>query len=105
MENLSQAFQIILIVLWVLASMQVILYLREKVHVFKLIQTRFWVKTAVEAAEMLYAGAEDESRKKAYAVGFLSGNGLALDFESVDALIDSAIWNLNRKSVNYDEGK
>ena len=54
---------------------------------------------------MLYAGAEDESRKKAYAVGFLSGKGLALDFESVDALIDSAIWNLNRKSVHYDEGK
>ena len=105
MENLSQAFQIILIVLWVLASMQVILYLREKVHVLKLIQTRFWVKTAVEAAEMLYAGTEDESKKKAYAAGFLSGKSLAQDFESVDALIDSAILNLNQKSVHYDESK
>ena len=53
-----------------------------------------WVTVAVEAAEQLYVGSGRGAEKKAYVVQFLQEKGFTLDPDSLDKLIEAAVFNL-----------
>ena len=55
---------------------------------------KIWVTVAVEAAEQLYTGSGRGAEKKAYVVEFLNSKGFKIDAETLDKLIEAAVFNL-----------
>jgi len=54
-----------------------------------------WIKIGVAAAEQLYAGQGRGEEKKAYVLKFLADNGYSVDLESINAMIEAAVQQLN----------
>lgn len=68
-------------------------WLRERYGNEKLAKAQFWVQTAVEAAEKLYgAGKGDE--KLAYAEEFLASKNIKLDMDTLLAMVNAEIKNM-----------
>ena len=74
----------------------VIPLLRQKVEAGKLERIEKWVKTAVEAAEMIYKGSGLGDQKKAYVLKFLAEKGYTMDIDSIDSMIEAAVHELNQ---------
>lgn len=72
----------------------VIPWLKSKLTAEKLEKIKLWVQIAVEAAEQLYTGSGRGAEKKAYVVDFLNSKGYTLDPDSLDKLIEAAVFNL-----------
>lgn len=72
----------------------VIPLLKAKISTEKMEKIKMWVNIAVEAAEQLYTGSGRGAVKKAYVVEFLSAKGYTLDPDSLDNLIEAAVFNL-----------
>ena len=53
-----------------------------------------WVKIAVEAAEQIYTGSGRGAEKKAYVLEWLTGHGITVDADKLDALIEAAVYAL-----------
>lgn len=56
-----------------------------------------WVKIAVEAAEQIYKQSGMGKVKKEYVENFLASKGIYYDKDEIDALIESAVFNLNEE--------
>lgn len=72
----------------------VIPWLKGKIDADKLEEIELWVTVAVEAAEQLYTGSGRGEEKKAYVVEFLNSKGFKIDAETLDKLIEAAVFNL-----------
>lgn len=72
----------------------VIPWLKGKIDADKLEEIELWVTVAVEAAEQLYTGSGRGAEKKAYVVEFLNSKGFKIDAETLDKLIEAAVFNL-----------
>ena len=70
----------------------VIPWIRSKTTAAQFEKIKMWVTVAVEAAEQLYTGRGAE--KKAYVVEFLNSKGFKIDAETLDKLIEAAVFNL-----------
>lgn len=72
----------------------VIPLVKAKISKEKLEKIKMWVNIAVEAAEQIYAGSGRGAAKKEYVVEFLNAKGYTLDPDSLDNLIEAAVFNL-----------
>lgn len=72
----------------------VIPLIKAKIGKEKMDKVQMWVNIAVEAAEQIYAGNGRGAAKKAYVVEFLNSKGYKLDPDSLDKLIEAAVFNL-----------
>lgn len=72
----------------------VIPWIRSKTTAAQFEKIKMWVTVAVEAAEQLYVGSGRGAEKKAYVVQFLQEKGFTLDPDSLDKLIEAAVFNL-----------
>ena len=72
----------------------VIPWLKQKISAEKLAQYSEWVTIAVQAAEQIYAGSGRGAEKKAYVLEFLKSKGFTLDMDSIDKLIEAAVYDL-----------
>lgn len=61
----------------------------------------FWVKIAVEAAEMVFKGTGLGAAKKQYVKEFLEEHGFKLDEKELDLAIESAVFEM--KNAIKDE--
>ena len=77
-----------------LLSAFVIPWIRSKIDASQFAKVKMWVTVAVEAAEQLYNGSGRGAEKKAYVVDFLAKKGFKLDPDSLDALIEAAVFDL-----------
>jgi hypothetical protein len=55
----------------------------------------FWVRVAVQAAEMIYAEKGQGKLKKEYVVEFLTSRGINITLQELDVLIEAAVKELN----------
>jgi len=55
----------------------------------------FWVKIAVQAAEMIYAEKGQGKLKKQYVLEFLTSKGINITSAELDMLVESAVKELN----------
>ena len=62
-----------------------------------------WVKIAVAAAEQVYTGSGRGVEKKAHVISFLNSKGITFDAESVDAMIESAVYELTHGFIEIGE--
>ena len=72
----------------------VIPWIRSKTTAAQFEKIKMWVTVAVKAAEQLYKGSGRGEEKKAYVVQFLQEKGFTLDPDSLDKLIEAAVFNL-----------
>lgn len=70
-------------------------YIKSKSTVEQQQSINGWIKIAVSAAEQLYAGSGRGEEEKTYVLNFLADKGFKLDAESLDAMIEAAVFELN----------
>ena len=81
----------------------VIPFIRSKTTVAQQQQINSWVKIAVAAAEQIYIGSGRGTEKKAHVLNFLNSKGVTLDVESVDAMIEAAVYELTHGIIEIGE--
>lgn len=74
----------------------VIHYIRSKTTAQQQAEINAWVKIAVSAAEQIYKGSGRGEEKKAYVIQWLREHGITVDEAKLDALIESAVYELNQ---------
>ena len=79
----------------VIITAVVIPYIKSKTTTQQQAQINAWVKIAVAAAEQIYKGSGRGEEKKEYVINWLEERGFTLDEDEVDALIESAVYELN----------
>lgn len=94
MIDLTPIMEAIIALVVAVITAFVIPWLKGKIDADKLEQIKLWVTVAVEAAEQLYNGTGRGEEKKAYVVKFLQEKGFTLDQDSLDKLIEAAVFNL-----------
>ena len=72
-------------------------WIKGKVEAQKLEKIMDWVTIAVSAAEQIYNESGMGEKKKQYVLDFLEDKGLTVDINSVDAMIEAAVYGLKEK--------
>lgn len=70
-------------------------YIRTKTTVSQQYEIDNWIKIAVQAAEQIYQGTGYGKAKKAYVLEWLKEHGVTVDDAKLDAMIESAVYELN----------
>ena len=70
-------------------------WIKSKIDAAKLAQIVEWVGIAVRAAEQIYNESGMGEKKKQYVLDFLASKGFTLDPNSINAMIEAAVKNLN----------
>ena len=70
-------------------------WIKSKIYAAKLAQIIEWVGIAVRAAEQIYNESGMGEKKKQYVLDFLADKGFTLDPNSINAMIEAAVKNLN----------
>lgn len=94
MIDLTPIMEAIIALVVAVITAFVIPWLKGKIDADKLEKIKLWVTVAVEAAEQLYVGTGRGEEKKAYVVQFLQEKGFTIDPDSLDKLIEAAVFNL-----------
>lgn len=94
MIDLTPIMEAIIALVVAVITAFVIPWLKGKIDADKLEQIKLWVTVAVEAAEQLYNGTGRGEEKKAHVVKFLQEKGFTIDPDSLDKLIEAAVFNL-----------
>ena len=68
---------------------------KKKIDAAKLAQIVEWVGIAVRAAEQIYNESGMGEKKKQYVLDFLASKGFTLDPDSINAMIEAAVKDLN----------
>ena len=70
-------------------------WIKSKIDAAKLAQIVEWVGIAVRAAEQIYNESGMGEKKKQYVLDFLASKGFTLDPDSINAMIEAAVKDLN----------
>ena len=79
----------------VLISSLLIPWIKSKTTQAQQDDLKQWVKIGVAAAEQVFVGQGRGAEKKEWVLAFLAKHKLTVDMEAIDALIESAVWELN----------
>jgi type II secretory pathway pseudopilin PulG len=103
MFDITVIIEAVIALIGVIITAIVIPYIRSKTTVAQQQQINNWVKIAVAAAEQIYLGTGRGTEKKAHVIAFLNSKGVTLDVESVDAMIESAVYELTHGLIDVGE--
>ena len=92
--DLNAIIEAVIMLIAAIFSAVLIPWIRSKTSAAQFEKIKMWVNVAVEAAEQLYAGSGRGAEKKAYVVEFLNGKGFKIDADSLDKLIEAAVFDL-----------
>lgn len=96
MVNITPIINAVIALIAALVSAFLIPWLKNKVAADKLTQYKEWVTIAVKAAEQIYTGTGRGEEKKKYVVEFLQAKGFSIDFNSIDNMIEAAVYELSQ---------
>lgn len=87
-------------------------WIRTKISNEKLKEIQKWTSVGVKAAEMIYTESGMGDAKKKYVRKFLESKGYKLDIDTVDALIEATVRDMQQEAFEtvalpgaYDEGE
>lgn len=81
----------------------VVPYIKSRTTTNQQQQINAWVRIAVTAAEQIYAGSGRGEEKKAYVIDWLRKHGVTVDESKLDALIEAAVFELNKGLLTIGE--
>lgn len=73
-------------------------WIRTQISSEKLEQVKKWTSVGVKAAEMIYRESGMGEAKKKYVQEFLAGKGYNLDVDTVDALIEATVRQMQQEA-------
>lgn len=74
-------------------------YIRSRTNATQQAEISALVKVAVTAAEQIYIGSGKGAEKNAYVLAWLQANGVVVDGDRLDALVESAVYALKNGEV------
>ena len=89
----------------VVITVIVIPYIKSKTTVEQQQEISAWVKIAVSAAEQIYKGIGRGEEKKEYVLNWLAEKGIKIDANELDAMIESAVYELSNPKAKKLEDK
>ena len=97
MIDITSIVNAVIALLAAVVSTFLVPWIKEKVEAQKLEKIMDWVTIAVSAAEQIYNESGMGEKKKQYVLDFLEDKGLTVDINSVDAMIEAAVYGLKEK--------
>jgi hypothetical protein len=94
MFDITTIIEAAIALIGVIITAIVIPFIKSKTTVTQQQQINGWVKIAVAAAEQIYIGSGRGVEKKAHVLAFLKSKGITFDVETIDAMIESAVYEL-----------
>lgn len=95
MIDLTQLAAAIISLCGIVVTIKVVPWIKSKMNESTLNRVAYWARVAVEAAEQkVKNGSIDPSERFGYARKFLNNKGYDLDFDEIEALIESSVHNL-----------
>lgn len=98
MIDLTPIVNALITLLGLLLTTFLIPWIKLKVSTEKLEEIRKWTSVGVKAAEMIYKESGMGQAKKNYVRKFLEGKGYKLDVETVDALIEATVREMQQEA-------
>lgn len=92
--DLNMIIEAVIMLIAAIFSAVVIPWIRSKTSSEQFEQIKMWVEVAVNAAEQIYTGSGRGAEKKAYVIDFLTEKGFKIDADSLDKLIEAAVFDL-----------
>ena len=99
MFDITPIVDAILALVAVVITSIVIPYIKKRTTTEQQKELVAWVKIAVTAAEQIYVGTGRGPEKKLYVVEWLADRNITVDTNQIDALIESAVYELNNAAV------
>ena len=99
MFDITPIVEAILALVAVIITSIVIPYIKKRTTAEQQKELVAWVKIAVTAAEQIYTGVGRGPEKKMYVVEWLADRNIAVDTNKIDALIESAVYELNNSAL------
>lgn len=99
MIDLTNVFNAIIVLLTALLTAFVIPAIKNRLNDEQQEDFLKWIKIAVTAAEQIYNGSGRGKEKKEYVIAFMEEKGFIIDDESLEAAIESAVYEL-KESMN-----
>lgn len=95
MTDITPIIEAVFALLAAVITAVVIPYIRSRTTAQQQAEINAWIKIAVSAAEQIYKGQGRGEEKKAYVLDWLKAHGVTVDADKLDALIESAVYELN----------
>lgn len=101
MTDITGIVQAVFALIGAVVTAVVIPYIRSRTTAQQRAELDAWVRVAVSAAEQVYAGSGRGTEKKEYVLEWLREHGVTADEAKLDALIESAVYELNSGIFAY----
>lgn len=101
--DLTQIFVALITLLMTIVTTFIIPYLKAKLNYEDFKKLKEWTMIAVATAEMIYKGSDNGAQKKAYVIDFLTQKGYKLDINTINNLIESAVYTLTKQAENVQK--
>ena len=98
MIDLTPIVNAFITLIWLLLTTFLIPWIRTKISNEKLKEIQKWTSVGVKAAEMIYTESGMGDAKKKYVRKFLESKGYKLDIETVDALIEATVRDMQQEA-------
>ena len=95
MTDLTPIVNAVITLIAAIVTTFLIPWIKSKIDAAKLAQIVEWVGIAVRAAEQIYNESGMGEKKKQYVLDFLADKGFTLDPNSINAMIEAAVKDLN----------
>lgn len=101
--NITPIVEAVAALIAALVTAVVVPYIKSRTTTNQQQQINAWVRIAVTAAEQIYAGSGRGEEKKAYVIDWLRKHGVTVDESKLDALIEAAVFELNKGLLTIGE--
>lgn len=95
--NITTIIEAVITLIIAVFTAFIIPFIKSKTTVQQQAALMALVRIAVSAAEQLYRGSGLGKQKKEYVISWLDAHGLTVDAEKLDAMIESAVYELRKE--------
>lgn len=102
--NITPIIEAVFALIAAIVTAVVVPYIKSRTTATQQTEIAAWVKIAVTAAEQIYTGTGQGKAKKAYVEEWLKAHGVTVDAEKLDAMIESAVYELKNSTLIIEGG-
>lgn len=102
MSDITLIIEAVFALLAAVITAVVIPYIKSRTTAQQQAEINAWVKIAVTAAEQIYKGAGRGEEKKVYVLEWLKTHGVTVDVDKLDALIESAVYDMKNGVITME---
>lgn len=104
MFDITTIVQAVFALLAAIITAIVVPWIKSKTTAEQQREINAWTRIAVTAAEQIYGGSNRGPEKKKYVLNWLRAHGITVDEAQLNALIESAVYNMKFGVIALEEG-